>query len=169
MLAVPLLWIGIGQLEPAPSARAGPPRFETPLLVDLLAPYANPQFAEESNGAVALADLNPLYMAGWVGLLITGLNMMPVSQLDGGHVVYALFRERAHTIAGAFVIVAIGYIVLNDYYTWTVMLLLVILMGIHHPPTRDDRVKLGPVRWAVGLASLSIPFLCFPPRGILWD
>ena len=59
------------------------------------------------------------------------------------------------------------YVVVNlDHAVmWTPMLVLVILMGIHHPPTANDHVKLGPVRWAIGLASLLIPLLCFPIEG----
>jgi hypothetical protein len=44
------------------------------------------------------------------------------------------------------------------------MVVLLLLIGTDHPPTRDDRVSLGPVRWLIGLASLSIPLFCFPPR-----
>ena len=106
-------------------------------------------------------------MAGWVGMLITGLNMMPISQLDGGHTIYALFLDKAHTIAKWFVCIAIFYVVsnLNEAVMWTPMLVLVIFMGIHHPPTANDGVELGPVRWAIGLASLTIPLICFPLQG----
>jgi len=44
-----------------------------------------------------------------------------------------------------------------------VMVGLILIMGTHHPPTADDSVPLGPVRWVIGLASLAIPILCFPP------
>jgi len=113
--------------------------------------------------------MNPYLMAGWVGLLITGLNMMPISQLDGGHVIYALFGKRAHVLARMFLFLAIFFVVLHfeRVFIWTVMLLLVTLMGTDHPPTADDRVNLGPGRTVLGLASLLIPFACFPFYG-LW-
>jgi hypothetical protein len=67
-------------------------------------------------------------------------------------------------VARAFVIIAIVYVVLNLEQTavWTPMLILVILMGIDHPPTADDTVELDDFRWILGVASMSIPVLCFP-------
>ena len=102
-------------------------------------------------------------MAGWVGMLITGLNMLPISQLDGGHVIYGLFGRRANLVARAFLILAILFIVFGEHYNWTVMLVLVILLGVDHPPTRDDSVKLGWFRRVFGFVSLAIPVLCFTP------
>jgi len=126
---------------------------------------AHPQWARRA--WVGVSQFNPYFMAGWVGMLITGLNMLPISQLDGGHTIYALFLDRAHTLAQWFVSLAIFYIVINldQAVMWTPMLVLVIFMGIHHPPTANDHVRLGPVRWIIGLTSLVIPLLCFPILG----
>ena len=55
---------------------------------------------------------------------------------------------------------------LDEAVLWTPMLLLVIFLGIHHPPTANDDVELGPVRRTIGLASLAIPVLCFPLLGV---
>ena len=108
--------------------------------------------------------LNPFFMAGWVGLLITGLNMMPISQLDGGHVIYALFGKRAHTIARLFLFAAIFFVVYDfqKAFIWLPMIVLVTLIGTDHPPTADDDAPLGRVRTVIGWLSLSIPVLCFP-------
>ena len=86
---------------------------------------------------------HPLLMAGWVGMLVTGLNMLPISQLDGGHVIYGLFGRKSYLVARAFLIAAILFVVLGEHYNWTVMLVLVILLGVDHPPTRDDNVRVG--------------------------
>jgi membrane-associated protease RseP (regulator of RpoE activity) len=89
--------------------------------------------------------------------------MLPISQLDGGHVIYGLFGRKSHLVARTFLVAAILFVVLGDHYNWTIMLVLVILLGVDHPPTRDDNVKLGLVRTVVGYASLGIPVLCFTP------
>lgn len=112
------------------------------------------------------AQLNPLFMAGWVGMLVTGLNMMPVSQLDGGHVLYTLFGRAAHGMARALIFCLIVYVVFWDANIWAVMLVLVILIGIDHPPSADDTVSLGWFRRLLGYASFAIPILCLPPKGI---
>ena len=105
-------------------------------------------------------------MAGWVGLLITGLNMLPVSQLDGGHITYALFGKRAHLIARGVVMIAVVFVVAANAYMWSLMLILLLILGVDHPPTSNDRAPLGLARRLLGLTSLAIPIFCFPPMGM---
>ncbi len=155
VVAIPLIWFGIKTAAPDPSAVDFP--FGTPLIFKLMTAYVRPELA---SGAVVK---NPFFMAGWVGMLVTGLNMLPVSQLDGGHVIYGLFGSRAKWIARAFIIAAIVFILVTEQYNWIVMLILVLLLGVDHPPTGDDSVPLGPVRWTIGLVSLLIPVFCFTP------
>jgi Zn-dependent protease len=161
--AAPILWLGIMKLDLQTPVYGE--LYDCPLLIKWTAAWLRPEYAGLS--AVGSSQLNPYFMAGWVGLLITGLNMLPVSQLDGGHVVYALLGRRAHWIARGFILLAITYIVVERAWIWTLMLILVMLIGPDHPPTSNDRVRLGWFRYTLGFASLVIPILCFPPRGIV--
>lgn len=162
--AIPILWIGIMQLDFG-AAAYGSEQYDCPLLIEWMVRLLRPEQAGLS--AVRTSQLNAYFMAGWVGLLITGLNMLPVSQLDGGHVVYALLGPKAHWVARGFIFLAILFVVFDDNATiWSPMVILVILLGIDHPRTADDSVKLGRLRTFLGWASLSIPMLCFPPHGI---
>jgi hypothetical protein len=167
-VAFPVLWQGIGDLNLSAPREPGEIEFYLPLVAQWMLQWAHPHATWATEKWVALSQLNPYFMAGWVGMLITGLNMLPISQLDGGHTIYALFLDRAHSFARLFISFAILYVVINldEAVLWTPMLLLVIFLGIHHPKTRDDTVPLGPVRWAIGLASLVIPILCFPLLGV---
>ena len=105
-----------------------------------------------------------MFLAGWVGLFVTGLNMMPVSQLDGGHVTYTIFGRAAHWIARGFMVAVIATMTYFQSYNLMIMVVLVMFMGPDHPPTRDDTVELGRTRTILGLISLVIPILCFPPE-----
>ena len=157
VIAVPLLCLGIAHAGVAHGDDGGF-QIGQPLLVKLLLPVLRPDLKE----GVILAK-NPLLMAAWFGMLITGLNMMPVSQLDGGHVIYGLFGRHSKIIARAFLLSAIGYMVFAENYFWFVMVVLVTFLGVDHPPTYNDNVKLGPWRYALGVLSLAIPVLCFMP------
>jgi len=165
VVAIPVFWFGIVDLDLSRAPLAGEFQVYLPWIGQWMLERAHPEWA--GRDWIALSQFNAYFMAGWVGMLITGLNMLPVSQLDGGHTTYALFLGRAHTIARWFISLTIFYVVANldDAVLWTPMLILVIMMGIHHPATANDHVKLGPVRWAIGLASLMIPVLCFPIQG----
>ncbi len=164
-VAIPVLWWGIGALDLSRPLQHNELQLNLPWIARWMLERAHPQWADRH--WIGLSELNPYFMAGWVGMLITGLNMLPISQLDGGHTIYALFLERAHSLARWFVAITIFYVVINLNHAamWTPMLVLVILMGIYHPPTADDKVELGPLRWTIGLASLVIPLLCFPIEG----
>ena len=138
---------------------------DCPWLVRIMIDHLRPAYRGVDH--IWLNDLNAYFMAGWVGLLITGLNMMPISQLDGGHVIYTLFGKRAHWIARAFLLSAIMFVVCCDAIMWTLMVVLVAFLGTDHPPTADDTIRLGWFRWLLGCASLVIPILCFPPRAVI--
>lgn len=166
VVAIPIAVIGVWQMQ-APEGPTGGDALQFPLALRLLADWLHPGLYDPQRG-LPITQLNPFLMAGWVGLLVTGLNMMPVSQLDGGHVTYALFGRGAHVVArlfmvGAFSAMAVAYVVYRRPPLWLLMALLVLLIGTDHPPTRDDRVPLGLGRVIVGLLSLLIPVLCFAP------
>lgn len=165
-VAIPIVWIGTSRLDL--STRVDGIEFGVPLAVQWLIRYLQPG-AYHPNMTIGVNQLNPYFMAGWVGLLVTGLNMMPVSQLDGGHVTYALFGRRAHWLARIFMLVVFIYMaaMLWLYHmppAWLLMAFLVLLMGTDHPPTRDDSVPLGWFRVGLGLLSLLIPVFCFAPN-----
>ena len=160
--AVPIAWFGVAQLDLTTQPFGGI-GFRLPLLLDWFAQWSNvPGY--QTGDVVWLSQLNPMFVAGWVGMLITGLNMMPIGQLDGGHVTYTLFGKAAHWIAKATMVVAIAFMVYYQTMMMILMVVLLLLIGTDHPPTRNDNVKLGWFRWTIGLASLAIPLFCFPPR-----
>ncbi len=159
-VTLPVAWIGVKMLPDAPAA--GGFGFHNPLLLQYMIAWLRPDYPTPAQ--LSLSQFNPFLMAGWVGMLITGLNMLPISQLDGGHVAYAVLgRRRAHRLARGLLVLAIASIVVTELYGWIIMLLLVIFVGIDHPPTANDRAELGWPRRLIGLAALMIPIFCFSP------
>ncbi|HVX10408.1 MAG TPA: site-2 protease family protein [Pirellulales bacterium] len=108
--------------------------------------------------------LHPLAYAGWVGIFITGLNLIPIGQLDGGHVLYALLLRRAHRVATFMLFAAVVAVAVFGYWGWSVMLLLLFLMGAKHPPTADDNVPLGTGRIILGWLTLAFVVVGFTPQ-----
>lgn len=106
--------------------------------------------------------LHPVALAGWFGFLVTALNLLPVGQLDGGHVVYSLFGRRHRWIARMFLLftVAIGFYGWSGWFAWAVLMLLV---GIDHPPTLDHATPLDPRRRLMGWMTLALFLVTFVP------
>ena len=167
VVAIPIMWVGVNQLDAGrltAAAARNDMGFYSPWIARLMMGAAHPGIDPQL--PVSIRQLNPYFMAGWVGMLVTGLNMLPISQLDGGHTVYALFGRKSKYVARAFLMLAIAYIVVMEAYFWSLMLILVVLLGVDHPPTAGDDVPLDPFRRWIGYASMTIPIFCFAPRGI---
>ena len=114
------------------------------------------------------SPINPLYMAAWIGLLVTSLNLMPVGQLDGGHGIFAVFGQRAHWIISriAFVTVVVlallGFWWHNSPSGFLYAVLLGIMMKVPHPPP-GVMEPLGTKRTVIALITLLVFVLCFCP------
>jgi membrane-associated protease RseP (regulator of RpoE activity) len=108
-------------------------------------------------------------MAGWVGMLVTGLNMIPISQLDGGHVSYAIFGRRSCWIARSILILSISAIVLLGKINWLALVVIVTLLGADHPPVRENATGPGTFRTILGLLALLIPVVTFMPEPLVFE
>jgi hypothetical protein len=95
-----------------------------------------------------LVNLHPLALAGWVGILVTAINLLPAGQLDGGHVFRALFGDRARFVSYAAVVLLFG---LGLFYVgWLFFAILVLFLGLRHPPPLNDITPIGTGRYVVG-------------------
>lgn len=108
---------------------------------------------------------HPLAVAAWTGLFITALNLIPIGQLDGGHILYTLIRKKAHLVSISLVILAALAIYSNfrAYWPWCLMLFLLVLMGVRHPPTENDKAPLGAGRVVLGWITLAFVLVGFTP------
>ena len=127
-----------------------------PLLYRLLATLLHPDMP-----AGATLFLHPTAVAAWVGILVTLLNMLPFAQLDGGHVCYALFGRRHRKAAWPLLVVLIGLGFV--WWGWWLWSLIVVILGVEHPPVWDDERPLGWRRAAIGWLALAVFVLCFMP------
>ena len=106
---------------------------------------------------------HPVAFAGWVGLLITSMNLIPIGQLDGGHIMYGMFREKAHAVSLVVLMLAISASIALKLTNWWIMLGLITFLGTRHPPTADDSVPLGTGRYLLGFLTLAFLFFGFTP------
>ncbi|CUQ66474.1 site-2 protease family protein [Candidatus Nitrospira inopinata] len=106
--------------------------------------------------------LHPIGFAAWFGLFVTSLNLLPIGQLDGGHVAYALWGRRQRTMALLFlpVLFGLGMFGWPGWFLWAFM---AGLWGIGHPPVMDPDTPLGPRRTLVGWIALAVFVLTFAP------
>jgi hypothetical protein len=108
--------------------------------------------------------LNAWLFAGWVGIFITALNLVPIGQLDGGHILYTLIGRGAHRVAITLLFGAVAYMIMSRQVAYALMIVLLFVSGPRHPPTADDSVPLGVGRIALGWLTLAFLFVGFTPK-----
>ena len=106
--------------------------------------------------------IHPVAFAGWVGLLVTGLNLIPAGQLDGGHIVYALFGEK---MANIFLWAVLAVLVVLAFFWpgWALWVVLIFFLGRLRAEPLDDLTQLTSRQRILAMAMILIFFLVFTP------
>ena len=155
VVAVPLMALGILQSEVV--RRTGVSSLGSSLLVQAM---VNTLLPHTANQAVSLS---PMAFAAWVGLLITGLNLLPMGQLDGGHIAYAVLGRAARPLASVtfFALLVMGLTMWNGWLVWAFFAM---ITGLRHPQPLNDITPLDWGRRLLGLVTLLLFFLLITPR-----
>ena len=183
LLALPLLAVGLAKSKVASDALNGSLQFGNPPLLLLLDSLFHP-------GVPALRIyMHPMARAAWVGLFATALNLLPVGQLDGGHILYAIDR-RWHRVVSRLVVAVLGLpmfllaaswlfsrwlpslnqlatLIENHYWHgWFIWSAVLFVLGTRHPPVPGS-VPLDRGRRGLAWAALAVFLLCFTPTPFL--
>ena len=155
IFALPALAIAVHYSKVVPGASTGAlVTFGNPLLVELFTRWLRP--------GVAPGDLllDPVGRAAWVGLFCTAMNLLPMGQLDGGHLLYTLSSElhKRVSIGVALVLLVLGYFYWPGWAVWAVLPL---LLGFRHPVLLDRWEPLDRKRQLWAVVALGIFVLCF--------
>ncbi|HEX5760754.1 MAG TPA: site-2 protease family protein [Thermoanaerobaculia bacterium] len=161
---LPFLFLGLARSRPVPLADAViPPGVTAFILVpgrSLLFELVSRLFHGPLPAGTVL-DLHPLALAAWFGLLATAINLLPLGQLDGGHILYAATGRLQRRLAlGLWALLALGSLLWPGWLVWSAI---VLMMGLRHPPVRDEAEPLGRGRQALALLALLLFVGCFMP------
>ena len=115
--------------------------------------------------------LHPTAFAGWLGLFVTALNLLPVGQLDGGHIIRGALGDSSKYISTGAMVLMVILGVVTGFITYIFFAILILLLGARHPPPLDDVSPLSARQWTVFGLSVVIMALnnCTYGTGILND
>ena len=164
---VPFLLIGVKLSAVATLRQAGPEQASALLLLPgrSLAVTLVTRLFHGPLAADQILDLHPFALAAWVGLLATSLNLLPLGQLDGGHILYAVFGawQRRLAIPLLVVLAVAGWVFWQGWWVWCAVIL---FMGIYHPRVVDESAPLDRSRRRLAVVALLLFILCFMPLPI---
>jgi membrane-associated protease RseP (regulator of RpoE activity) len=156
IVTLPFLLYGVARPRPSTTALApGTMLFDYPLLVR----WAQRWTHVEPYTSASVHE-HPTFMAAWFGLLVTAMNLLPLGQLDGSHVLRALLGKRQPWAAGAVVVLAIAASVAGSPLWLVFSILVVALTGFSHPPVDNDDEPLDFGRALVALLCVAVFLLC---------
>jgi membrane-associated protease RseP (regulator of RpoE activity) len=156
LVAIPISLIGFFLMQQNPHI------IETPGANMVLLPPLLLQWMESFFSLPTNAIIHPTLFAGWVGIFLTAVNLLPAGQLDGGHIARAIFKEKHKYISWVVIFVLAG---LSIYYTGWLMFAIIILLfiGTQHQPPLNEITPLDTRRKLLGLLILIVFILSFAP------
>jgi membrane-associated protease RseP (regulator of RpoE activity) len=166
LLAVVFLGFGLAEVTPQPVPEPTSQDEEVvtlvrPMIYRIASFFFLKQPIPEGHGVFLFRE--PLLLAAWVGIFLTMLNLLPIAQLDGGHVVYALTPRKHHLVSRAMMLlmVAAGFL-WPGWWFFAVLVFLFLRLG--HPPTLNDAAPLRARGKLLGLLAILLFLLTFTPR-----
>jgi membrane-associated protease RseP (regulator of RpoE activity) len=159
-IAIPVTLIGLQGSTVLPAEQVGPDAFRlgNSLLFSFLTDIAVGQVPDGHE-----LMLGPMAYAGWAGLFVTALNLLPVGQLDGGHVVYAIAGEKSKIVYRLALLGVVVVTAITRFPGWLIIGLLAFLLARRHPPPMDPHTELDPTRKLIGLGAIIVFILAFIP------
>lgn len=153
IVAIPVTIIGLAtsELVKVSEVAAGETILGSSILFSLIA-----ELIFDVSGEYAIS-FSPIAFAGWVGLLITAINLLPAGQLDGGHIFRAFFGKKQKYAS----IVAVFIMVLTGWFFFAIII--IFLIGVTHPPPLNDQTELDIKRKLLFFVALAILILCYIP------
>ena len=110
---------------------------------------------------------SPVHLAAWIGFFIQGLNLMPIGQLDGGHVLSAFAGRRHRQVSWAVALLFLAFALFHlQWIVWVALIFFV--LGLKHPPCLNDSTGLTMGQVLQGVASVLLFALCFLPLPFVW-
>ena len=142
---------------------------EAPLFRLAVAPSERNGLRQDSRLMVdKITTLPKSKLGAWIGLLVTMLNMLPIGQLDGGHVAYALLGRSADYLAYATIAICVVLgLLIPENYTLLFLPLLALLFGPRHPPPLNDITRLDRRHVALAIVELCVIVLLFMPAPLM--
>ena len=165
VVAVPLLFIGLAlsRVDHLPQDASNLVELGEPLMFKLAAFLVWGHVGEGYS-----INMHPMAFGAWFGLLATALNLLPISQLDGGHIAYSVLGRRSTIISIITICLAVSLTMVSlTWVLWSILMVVMIFMvGPHHPPTLDDETPLDSKRLLLAAIALGMLLVCFTPAPI---
>lgn len=167
VVALPLLAIGLSRSDPLPGSvgLAGMVIWFGSLPVELGDSLLTLFLRHLTHGGVAAVALDPLGFAGWLGMMVTMLNLLPIGQLDGGHVLYAASPRWHRRLAAAcwLALLLVGWFGWPGWVVWALLVLVLSRGRLAHPPVLDAIRPLPRARLWLAIAAGLIFAITFAP------
>jgi hypothetical protein len=156
LVALPVCLIGLLLSRPVDVVASKGIQLGSPLIFWAISELLHPNLGPGKD-----LMLHPAAFAGWLGLFVTALNLLPIGQLDGGHVAYAVFGKRWQKLS--WIVIAVLALMGFFWLGWTFWAVLVVVLGLRHPPPLDDLTPLNKADWRLVAVAVLIIVLTLTP------